>query len=180
METETVYEYFLHEWNLNQKEIEEPKKIERTKEQKNCEEIVADYYRVEFTVFNVEPNQTGTFKRLPDKVKDKIKEHPLVNGEIPKGFPDLILYDEENDKIAYSEVKLNGDGLRFTQMKFIEKSDRPVSVAFLQEKQHEETIQSRCSTCGATFNTEEKLDKHSCSIDKSVAEIMNWKGYGFN
>jgi len=178
MASKTVHEYYLYEWNPNKREIKDSKKIEKTKESRNAEEVVSDYYELEFMVFNIEP--TDTLHKLPEKVEEKVREHPFVVDEIPAGFPDLILYDEEENQIAYCEVKLNKDGLRFNQLKFIEEASRPVSVAFVQEEKYEEQLQVRCSTCGATFDTEEDLEEHNCSIDGSVGRVMNWEGYGFN
>lgn len=179
MNTETIHEYYLYEWNINKRDVRDSRKIEKTNEKVDAEELIADYYRMEFTVFNVEPSSIDTLDRLPEQVSSKVMEHPSVVGEIPAGFPDLILYDEEEDEIAYCEVKMNSDGLRFKQLKFIQRASRPVSVAFVQEEKYEEVIQFRCTTCGATFDEEKNLEDHSCSIDGSIKGIMNWEGYGF-
>lgn len=178
--TKTTHDYYLYEWNLDEKEIKDSKKIKRSTDKQDVEEVVADYYKIDLTVFNVEPIKYNTLNRLPDNVEEKVREHPSVTDEIPAGFPDLILYDEEENEIAYCEVKLNGDGLRFRQLKFITEASRPVSVAYVQEEEYEKTIQVRCSTCGATFDTEEQLEQHGCSIENSVRSIMDWEGYGFN
>lgn len=174
---ETKFEYYIYEWNPKSHEFRDEKKIEITDQSTSAEKVAENYYSNKFSVFNAEP--LDHVEEFPNKIAEKLRDHPSIIDELPRGFPDLILYDENTDEIAYCEVKFDSDGLRFSQLKFIEQTEKTVAVAFIREEEFEIQKQVRCSKCGATFYHKNLPEDHSCGIDDSVAAIMNWEGYGF-